>query len=159
MSKGAPFDAVQSNCVCEHFSGTKCFFYRGRVLQGILRQEGVFGSFRCHSRFPKQNQLSLVAQELVCSTWLKVHIHERFQQRCQKAYKGRKGKFSLKKLIFRIHLLFRFSYCWPGQSIICSSGELFTLQADWSMLHGCRCPVETQFGCISLPAWAITLAF
>lgn len=125
---------------CEHFSGTKIFFlfffflsffsflfYRSQVLQRILRQEGAFGSFCCHSRFPKQNQLSLVAQELVCSTCLKVHIQEQFQQRCQKVCKGRKGKFSLKKLIFEIHLLFRFSNCWPGQSVICSSGELFTL--------------------------------
>lgn len=70
MSKEVPFDAVQLNRVSEHFSGTE-YLCHWQVSEKILRQEGEFRSLCCccFSRVPKQNQLSLVAQELVAALY------------------------------------------------------------------------------------------
>lgn len=79
---------------------------------------GEFRSFYCPC-FPKQNQFSLVVQELVYKS-----IHVQFEQQGWKVCTRRREKFALKKFVVRL------SCCWPGQGVICSSTELLSVSSD-----------------------------
>lgn len=118
----SPWGLYHLDLAFEHFSGSQYFLRPRQVLQKNLRQEMHFRSSCCCPKFPKQNPISLVAQELVCrlsykeQTW----VHS---TRCRGACGRRKEKFGLKTSVARIRLRFRLSECWPGEGTICSRRE------------------------------------